>query len=296
MYHIVLSTALGIRAMIDEMSESDERDTFAELSALNDFMDELGQIAGYALPKDIDGLFHRAWEICLLASKNTRIAPQDQWKRWSEVRQRVNEVRLSLAAAHYHYDNVAQIEERVSGLCQRYRNTSFLRAGGITSPGTTSRLSFEYHAFVFAATRCLLYLSAAVGRAWDRRCPNLKSLKGLLSTPVDARSGKEELLSILQAHANALETMFSRETKRSIRDWIAHESFLHAGAFQIAKGNWHMKGALEKVFAHVDTGNQNLYRLSDVMINQLHQVEEFVVEMITALEKYRLPKVPGWSE
>ena len=214
-------------------------------------------------------------------------------ERWSKVRRRTDEVRHSLAAAHYHQDNVVRIERRVDELIQKYKAlTPVARGGGHFYSGLTNRFSFEYHAFVFASTRCLIYLSRAVGRAWDKRCPSLKSLKKNLSAPSRGSRGTEVLLSVLRTHEDGLNKMFSQGTQRSIRDWIAHESFLDAGSLHIDGDQSKLKGILDTTFAHVDTSKLRIYRLSDVMESQLQQVQDFVGEMVVALLDHVLPQLP----
>ncbi len=264
-----------------------------DLEAAIEFYAALEPIAGHNLPRNLHWAFVTPSIICIAASKDAHIAPAAESKKWAKVAEHIEEVRQSLTAAHYHIDNVRRIEAQLDELVQKYAlQTPMARNGSHWNPSVTNKLTFEYHAFAMVSVSCLTYVSFTIGRVvFGGKSPTLKSLAKALDAKSGARGrGPKELLRILRAHEAQLSQMFTDKIGRSIRDEIAHESFLPAGSLKITGGEARLLGLVETRASKTSVTRRTEYRLSGIMERQFKKLEGFIREVLAALEKHCLPE------
>ena len=254
-------------------------------------MDAIVAIVGYELPEDLEGILSGPRRTCFILSKDRSRASGGEAQKWSKVGEHLNDVHQSLSAMQYHLGNVLRMEGQLDLIVRKYTERIPLVRNGNWNPTVTNRLTFEYHAFAFAAVRCLNHLSFTVGRIFNKTSPTLLSVAKVL----DAKSntgdrGAAVLVQVFRTHEPLLTQMFSDGVRRSFRDHIAHESFLPAGSLKITRGNASLFGVLASGSPSPDARTE--YRLSDVMKKQRAKVEAFLREVLGALEKHCLPRIP----
>jgi len=133
-------------------------------------------------------------------------------------------------------------------------------------------------------------IARAIGRAFGKTCPNLKSLRKALDGKMrSGHNGAAQLLHILCSHESHLTRMLSEANRRSIRDQIAHESFLPAGSLKIRAGRANMPGVPKSRPAF--PARQAQYRLSEIVDRQLGQLEALIRESLKALQEYCLARI-----
>jgi len=285
------------------MAKRDEHSAliFQEMEASEEFSDALARVAGYTLPDDLESIFRKLHLGYHSAYMNpTIIRTLEPPETWAKVRDRITEIYQSVSAMHYHLDNVTHIEQQVDLLITQYaEHTRMARDGAFWNIHFTNKFTFEYHAFTYVSIRCLTYLSLGVGRLIGKTCRTLKSLSENLNDEEHLNRlyrdhhGTKALRQVISTHTPSLIGMISNRAKNrdSIRDWIAHNAFLPAGALRITGGQTKLVGVLKASTNGMNTDAQDIYRLSHLMNCQLEQVVTFVREIMSVLEGHFLPRV-----
>jgi hypothetical protein len=165
----------------------------------------------------------------LLRLKPSRPGAVDWLERLSRGFESTHE---GLAASHFHYQRVCEIEEQIRQVCES-RAEAFRDFGSHGTFGFGSRpLSFEYAALTFALRRTLDYLAICIGsyfktdsysirnaaRAIDGRLPSTARKR------VQRRLRPEGLISLIGDPSS---------NRRSVRDELAHYRANDSGVFNV---------------------------------------------------------------
>jgi hypothetical protein len=193
------------------------------------------QVAGFLLPAEHRTTFRRFHQMHIDESypDHIRALKHDRPRRFQQVLQGIlGDVEQSLAAVYYHRGNLARVEAMIYA---EIADEAFLaRLGRSTvAVGNTAILDFEYHALVLAARRCLDYLARVVGACFAIDISSFRKINAIRrSSP---RSLAEAVLRVHQASIPRLGRLVTETGDKSVRDIIAHYSFVDAGALNISQ-------------------------------------------------------------
>lgn len=191
-------------------------------------------------------------------------------------------VRGALAATHYHYERLVEIQEKVNAILAA---SSFPERLGSSSIGFggTRKMDFEYQAFVLAYRRCLDYLAGALACYFKIEKNDFRTLPRAI-----ARSKKPGIARALSAaharHADALAYVLA-DGRRSVRHRIAHYEFVSAGNFSVTSRDLVLLGGGEELL--MPWGPKST-TLSEVLTNRLNVLHACVDDMLdTFIEAVR---------
>ena len=261
-------------------------ETLARLERGAEFLSAVEKLASYRLPEELERLFGKARDNTWISSNNEGITPRPEDREWHlRASKRVDETHKATCAAYYHYENVVRIESELDSVIAAFQGAPEAEDGaGRFYVGVTGRLSFEYHAFVFACVRITLHFATAVGSLFGRSCRNLKTLEEWLTLQSRrGNQGADPFLRALRPQTSVLGRLFSGTTgtEKSIRDRIAHEEFFFAGSLRIIGGEAWLSGTLKQDF---QTGDESVYRLSAMMRSQLTAIDNLLLSILPLIE------------
>lgn len=227
-----------------------------------------------------------------------------QRKKYDKVSTSIVELYQCITALFYHINNVKEIEKEIANVIGRYEGITICADGGVFRADTTSRFDFEYHAFSFASVRCIYHVFKVIGNACFNKRLNgkrsfVKSKKIFDEKFRKLSSPSFEEIRIYEA-INNLEKLMGRYSileklyklvnddggvdKKSIRDIIAHDNFLNSGNLLITENEIKLRGNLPLDIERYDEkAERNVYKLSEIMINQAEHIKNFSVEVIELL-------------
>ena len=197
-------------------------------------------------------------------------------RRWyhGHVNGVLGDVRGALAAAHYHRDRLAGLEDKVTLVLSQ--SDFATRMGNATMGlGGTRKIDFEYQAFVLACRRALDYLSGALGSYFKTEAYSFRSLPKAV-----ARKNPQEVASaICAAHGRHVVDLafIMAEGRKSTRNRIAHYEFVAAGVINLTRQGFIMVGGGEEIGIG---GSARGTRLQDVLLARLERLHSCVSDMV----------------
>jgi hypothetical protein len=146
---------------------------------------------------------------------------------------------------YYHYFNVLDMESRLIDRLAQGNHRNVMGSASL-SIGNTKRLDFEYQAFVFAYRRALEYLARSIAAYFKTDCNSFKDLpKAIIRTKAPGVISSP----LLTLHPEWVKTfrfvLSSGNEHRSIRDEIAHYSFVSAGSINLSSSGFMVAGGGE---------------------------------------------------
>lgn len=197
-------------------------------------------------------------------------SPQNRWYQ-AHTNGLLGHTQESLACAHYHAENLIELEAAVTSIL-RGVSPKFTTGGG-----NTRRITFEYQAFVLAVRRCLDHMTLAFAAYFQqtfhsfRRIP--KSLNRFSQDPVAA--------ALIAAHARSapdFEYVLSDGVRKSTRDRITHWESVDAGVLNIAPHGVFLAGGGEELSPR---GDENLRLLSKVIRARIAALQSCVALFVS---------------
>jgi hypothetical protein len=206
---------------------------------------ELERVAGYVPPTELSEPFSTLQQRlahglpdCLTHLHSHRSERVDWLRRFrSSV---LGSLQEGVYASSYHLSRIQSIESEMLQIAEQFlpqlgKPVTSSGMGG----GNSRALNFEYQAFAFALRRTLEYLAVAVASFFKSDCHSIRSLYRNLdgATPVDRAL---QIRAVLAEHMPALQDVipFDKDTRRSLRDRLAHWEAIPAGTFNVSRGPW----------------------------------------------------------
>lgn len=188
----------------------------------------------------------------------------------------LGDLRGALAAAHYHQNNLAALEDAVT---QVLTGSQFAeRMGNATMAlGGTRKLDFEYQAFVLACRRALDYLAGALASYFKFEANSFRSLPKSIAkrTPVQVVD------AITQAHARHVDDLafILAEGRQSTRNRIAHYEFVAAGVINLSRRGFVLVGGGEDLALSRGAGDVRLQDALTTRLDRLHSCTEDMLDI-----------------
>ena len=185
----------------------------------------------------------------------------------------LSDVRAGLAAAHYHRENLAKLEDAVTGILAE--SDFAARMGDATlALGATRKMDFEYQAFVLSCRRALDYLAGAVGSYFKTESYSFRTLPKSLGRQLPHGVAS----ALCAAHARHVEglSFIMAEGRRSVRNRIAHNESVAAGVINLTSKGFVLAGGGEEMGMR----RKGPSRLQDVLAARLEQLHSCVADLI----------------
>ena len=231
---------------------------------------------------------------CWLVHKNPECDRRKLNAEWKEASRRFSEVRESIAAIHYHLENIRTFETQLDKVLQAYASDGapIGELSGNYYWGITNKITFEFQEMMFQMVCACNYAALATGKLFDRtRTPHLRSLKRFLENRAPRDPDCATLVDVLRSHEPKLALLFSDPDRKSVRDRIAHEFCLPAGSLHIADNQVFFEGGLRPDFGFSPDPPKQVYRLSEFLCGQLRCIEEFMTQFVEQLSLHVVPEV-----
>ncbi|MGN6692247.1 MAG: hypothetical protein ACTHJU_15020 [Sphingopyxis sp.] len=197
-------------------------------------------------------------------------------RRWyhAHVNGILGDVRGALAAAHYHLENLAMLEDSVSqvlagfNFADRMENTTMALGG-------TRKLDFEYQAFVLACRRTLDYLAGALGSYFRTESYSFRTLPRSIAKQRPAQVAAA-ISAAFDRHAGDLSFILA-DGRKSARNRIAHYEFVAAGVINLSRKGFVLRGGGEDLGL---PGGGTEARLQDNLAARLDRLHLYIADMI----------------
>lgn len=213
----------------------------------------------------------------------------------------IDDLREGLTAAIYHQRNVLRLEQEIVEVCRTaYANASFsLAENPVTMAVGAQRLTYEYHAFLFAIRRTLEYLARGLAAYFGRSSKSFrripKTLEGALPKgPATAIASKST------AAISNLEDILGRGDARAARDRIAHTRPEEPGVLNIifspgGEVGVHLVAGAEgfELSLPIDQAEP---QLGPVLIERCGRVERLAFELLLELPEFHIAATAALNE
>lgn len=230
---------------------------------------------------------------CWLVHKNPQCNRRKLTAEWAEASRRFSDVHESIAAIHYHLENIKTFETQLDKVLEAHASDGG-RIGELSGNyywGITNKLTFEFQAMTFQMVCACGYAALATGKLFGRtRSPHLKSLKKFLENRAPRDPDCATLVDVLRSHESKLALLFSEPDRKSVRDRIAHEFCLPAGSLHIADNRVLFEGGLRPDFGFSPDPPKQVYRLSELLSAQLRCIEDFMTQFVEQLGLHIVPE------
>lgn len=187
----------------------------------------------------------------------------------------LGDLRGALAAAHYHRENLAALEDAVT---QILAGSQFAeRMGNATMAlGGTRKLDFEYQAFVLACRRALDYLARALASYFKLETNSFRSLPKSIAK----RTPAQVVEAISLAHARHVKDLafILAEGRQSTRNRIAHYEFVAAGVINLSRRGFVLVGGGEELALPRGAGDVRLQDALNTRLERLHGCTEDMID------------------
>jgi hypothetical protein len=156
---------------------------------------------------------------------------------------------------------------------------------GYFNPRMTNRLTFEYHAFVYASVRCINHIAKLLACICFNidNCKSINNFKKLLERKINKQNQENsEFINSIKAQIGKypnLEKLYRNKDKNinSIRDHITHHEYLNTGSLRVKNSQAKLFGKLpDDIDYYNGKSEPHEYRLSGIMDCQLQQIYDFV--------------------
>ncbi len=187
----------------------------------------------------------------------------------------LGDVRGAMAAAHYHANQLTEVESNVNRILENCGAKD--RLGRATMGiGCTRKMDIEYQAFVLAFRRCLDYLSRALA------CYFMTELNSFRSFPDAIAKMKKSsgvAAALVQAHARHVDQLafVLAEGRKSVRNRVAHYEFVSAGCVNLTAQGFFLAGGGEELRLPEKLRGA---RLGEVLSEKIMQLHSCVDDMI----------------
>lgn len=206
------------------------------------------KIADYDVPADAAGVFVRFHSFVsdpiprYISDWRSDTKTEERWYS-PHVNSILNDVRLALAAAHYHASKLLELETAINSLLRSSELGTKMPKQSTMGIGGTRKMDIEYQAFILACRRCLDYLAVGLLAYFKGESNGFRKLPKSLP-----RKGKPSVVqAITDAHGRHLAKLafVLGEGKGSVRNRIAHYEAVPAGCFNVTADGVFLAGGGE---------------------------------------------------
>lgn len=206
------------------------------IDSTNFFMEFKG-ILGENIPEDIEVLFTSAWDVLISQEYKDcfpNLAPKfDGDKKWHNIlSNNFNDLRRALGQCFYHYHNLCTIEDVAIQLIKKHKP---VQGKNNCMALSCEKMDYEFHASIFSIKLFITYLSRFTFTYFKNEAHSFSKYDKVLSKYKDDKAKK--LLSFLDESWSELSLFYSIGDRKSVRDTLAHFSFIGAGWINIYELN-----------------------------------------------------------
>lgn len=187
----------------------------------------------------------------------------------------LGDVRGALAAVHYHFARLTEIESGVNAILAASRIHERVENGSM-GLGGTRKMDIEYQAFVLAYRRCLDYLAGALTCYFKLEANSFRKLpRSIANTKMPAVAA-----ALVAAHARHVEHLafVLAEGRKSVRHRIAHYDFVSAGCINLTAKGFFLAGGGEDLARDGRPRGTTLATVLNERIDRLHACVDDMID------------------
>lgn len=177
----------------------------------------------------------------------------------------------ALSACYYHADRLKAMESEIVAALSSIDFEKAIPSNSAVGVGGTSRMDFEYHAFVFAARRMLDYLTRGLASYFKQEFHSFHSLPKVLGRFSTNPVGIAILAARERSEPRATFVM-SEGADRSIRDLIAHYKHIDVGTVNLTSRGLSFAGGGENLKPGGDVSFTAIGDAIDARLNDLQSI------------------------
>jgi hypothetical protein len=183
-------------------------------------------------------------------------------------------VQSARLAVEYHLGNIKAIESAVHTILQD-RDLSIIPPNQTVAIGSTQKLEFEYHAYVFAYRRTLEYLARAMAGYLKCDCSSFNRFSKVLRA-----KRSSNVATRLQVVCDEFDDQFAFVVSDgnegvSVRDRISHYEFTSAGSYNLTRDGFRLIGGGEVLHLSGKAAT-----LSEALLERLQKLDAFLSKML----------------
>ena len=247
----------------------------------------------YPQPTGLRERFQALHESVRASEEDLRRRLQDRWL--GRFREHVfRDVQETLTACHYHLDNIQAQEEQLAADAPVFLADVDMShfPYGFSAGLRPNRVTFEYHAFLFAADRTLQYFSKSVGEFFKVEVKGLRDLQKnkqfKKAKPAEVRARAQKALTAGLEQVRGVSP--ASTGGKTLRDLLAHWKHIGSGTFDIlcrqdGSTSFVMVGGGERLNPDFRPGarGEEFQTLTGVLGRQLSAVEALIFDTYAAL-------------
>ncbi|ABD26534.1 hypothetical protein Saro_2095 [Novosphingobium aromaticivorans DSM 12444] len=194
----------------------------------------------------------------------------------------LGDVQSTFGCVLYHVTNIQRMESAIEGVIAKL-DKSIL--GNVTvGGGDTSKINFEYQAFIFAYRRVLDYLARALASYFRIDCNSFRTFDRSLKTTIFP-SVSAALVEVHRTRLPLFDFVASEGNRKSVRDKLAHYEAISAGFLNLSIRNGQLVGGGEEL--GLATGHTiSLSHALDRRVQDLREtVKDFLYTFVSEARK-----------
>jgi len=198
-------------------------------------------------------------------------------------------VQEGLTASYYHLLNIESIENEMIAIASKEIQNIDLKNGGI-SGGNTSKLNYEYQAFVFALRRTLEYLASSISSFFKCEGNRIRHVEKMIKGREPKEINEKISKIVSKAIVQLADILPSNDDGLSVRDTLAHWKAVDAGIFNISEHDDEIiitlvgggeKLEMKKPIENVNNSSSQkkcyaIISLTPIIENQISRVENLI--------------------
>lgn len=237
---------------------------------LTDAGEEIKRAANFRLSKDE----HKPWKR-FVEWINTQPTFIKTWRaetgqpRYLRFMGAIADSQQAYTAALYHISRIEELEGTIKGILARH-DFSNLPGGTTVALGQTNITDFEYHSFVFAYRRCLDYLTWGLGTYFGVGISSYRQFGEKVGrwSPIHVANVLDQSY---RRHAHHFGFVMDKERGKSLRDKLAHRSFVQAFVVNITRSNFRLMGGGEGLGIGDRADDHSLGQVLRERLSHLHR-------------------------
>lgn len=185
----------------------------------------------------------------------------------------LRDVQSTFGCVLYHVKNIQSMEFAIEGVIAKLDKSVL---GNVTvAGGNTSKINFEYQAFIFAFRRALDYLARGLASYFRIDCSSFRTFDKSLKT-TSFPSVSAALVEVHRKRLPLFDFVASEGNRKSVRDRLAHYEAISAGFLNLSIRNGQLFGGGEEL--GLETGNA--ISLSNALDQRVQDLRETVADFL----------------